>query len=271
MPLFTFVSGYFCNKSQRTTQEKVLSTIKIYLGVQVFYFLLNKIIFHSSDKFELFLPQWTMWYLLSLTFWYILSDYIKNKKKWFIISILVSLAIGFDNGIGSYASISRTFFFLPYFIAGMIFKKEYVEKLKKYRVHSLVSSVAVLLVLYLLKDATILELLFEYSKYSFYYDNLMFPFFIRIFHYIGSFILGSLILIFTPSNSTKLHIIGENSLIMYICHGAIIKLICLTPVVNYSTPIKVVLSEILILLVLIFITLSYVKIKSIYKSQRRNC
>lgn len=268
MPLFTFVSGYFCTKSKRTTQEKVIKIFKIYLGVQIFYFLLNKFVFSSSLTLEFFTPQWTMWYLLSLIFWYILSDYIKDKKKWLILSLIVSLAIGFDDSVGSYASVSRTFFFLPYFVAGMMFKKEYLEKLKNYRIHLLLSSIVVLFVLYLLKDGTMLELLFEYTKYGFYYDNRLFPFFIRIFHYIGSFILGGLILSFIPSKATKLHTIGQNSLIMYICHGAVIKLLYITPLVNCSTPFRVVLSEITILLVLFIITLGYVKAKSIYKSRK---
>lgn len=268
MPLFTFVSGYFCTKSKRTTQEKVIKIFKIYLGAQIFYFLLNKFVFSSSLTLEFFTPQWTMWYLLSLIFWYILSDYIKDKKKWLILSLIVSLAIGFDDSVGSYASVSRTFFFLPYFVAGMMFKKEYLEKLKKYKIHLLLSSIVVLFVLYLLKDGTMLELLFEYTKYGFYYDNRLFPFFIRIFHYIGSFILGGLILSFIPSKATKLHTIGQNSLIMYICHGAVIKFLYITPLVNYSTPFRVVLSEITILLVLFIITLGYVKAKSIYKSRK---
>ena len=268
MPLFTFVSGYFCTKSKRTTQEKVIKIFKIYLGVQIFYFLLNKFVFSSSLTLEFFTPQWTMWYLLSLIFWYILSDYIKDKKKWLILSLIVSLAIGFDDSVGSYASVSRTFFFLPYFVAGMMFKKEYLEKLKNYRIHLLLSSIVVLFVLYLLKDGTMLELLFEYTKYGFYYDNRLFPFFIRIFHYIGSFILGGLILSFIPSKATKLHTIGQNSLIMYVCHGAVIKLLYITPLVNYSTPFRVVLSEITILLVLFIITLGYVKAKSMYKSKK---
>lgn len=268
MPLFTFVSGYFCTKSKRTTQEKVIKIFKIYLGVQIFYFLLNKFVFSSSLTLEFFTPQWTMWYLLSLIFWYILSDYIKDKKKWLILSLIVSLAIGFDDSVGSYASVSRTFFFLPYFVAGMMFKKEYLEKLKKYRIHLLLSSIVVLFVLYLLKDGTMLELLFEYTKYGFYYDNRLFPFFIRIFHYIGSFILGGLILSFIPSKATKLHTIGQNSLIMYVCHGAVIKLLYITPLVNYSTPFRIVLSEITILLVLFIITLGYVKAKSMYKSKK---
>lgn len=268
MPLFTFVSGYFCTKSKRTTQEKVIKIFKIYLGVQIFYFLLNKFVFSSSLTLEFFTPQWTMWYLLSLIFWYILSDYIKDKKKWLILSLIVSLAIGFDDSVGSYASVSRTFFFLPYFVAGMMFKKEYLEKLKNYRIHLLLSSIVVLFVLYLLKDGTMLELLFEYTKYGFYYDNRLFPFFIRIFHYIGSFILGGLILSSIPSKATKLHTIGQNSLIMYVCHGAVIKLLYITPLVNYSTPFRIVLSEITILLVLFIITLGYVKAKSMYKSKK---
>ena len=55
---------------------------------------------------------------------------------------------------------------------------------------------------------------------------------------------------------------------MYVCHGAVIKLLYITPLVNYSTPFRIVLSEITILLVLFIITLGYVKAKSMYKSKK---
>ena len=55
---------------------------------------------------------------------------------------------------------------------------------------------------------------------------------------------------------------------MYIFHGAVIKLIYITPLVNYSTPFRVVLSEITILLVLFIITLGSVKAKYLYKSRK---
>ena len=94
MPLFTFISGYFAEKSSRSTQEKVSSIFKIYVGMQIFYFVLEHFYFENdSFKLEFFSPSWTLWYLLSLMCWYIISDFIKYKKKWFIVSLILGILI----------------------------------------------------------------------------------------------------------------------------------------------------------------------------------
>ena len=153
MPLFTFVSGYFCKKSKRTTQEKVIKIFKVYVGAQIFYTIFEKIVFHREYiKLEFFSPMWTLWYLFSLMFWYILSDFIKNKKIWLIVSICLALYIGFDTGAGSYVSISRTFFFLPFFIAGMIFEKRHIEYLKNKIKYILVAALAIIGLLFYIRN-----------------------------------------------------------------------------------------------------------------------
>lgn len=266
MPLFAFVSGYFCNKSKHSTQEKVLKTFKTYLTAQVFYWLLDIIVFKSKVTLRLFQPSWTMWYLLSLTCWYIISDYIKNKKKWLITSVIVAIAIGFDLGVGSYGSISRTFFFLPLFIAGMCFKKEYIETLKKNKIYIVVGSVLTLAFLYLISAATPIELLFEYTDYKFYFENPWFPMFIRIFHYIGAFFIGSLILLLMPNKKTMASILGANSLVMYVPHAAIIKVLYPFNFMKYNSVHRIILSELIILATCIAVTLIYVKLRPILRN-----
>ena len=51
MPLFTFISGYFSEKSSRSTQEKVSSIFKIYVGMQIFYFVLEHFYFENDSYF----------------------------------------------------------------------------------------------------------------------------------------------------------------------------------------------------------------------------
>lgn len=269
MPLFTFVSGYFCQKSHRTTQEKVVGILKIYVGVQVFYFLLDKYFFGKTDiNLELFSPAWTTWYLLSLIFWYIIADFIKDKKKWFIFSILVALYIGFDHSVGGYVSISRTFFFLPHFIAGLSFKREYIEKIKSRKKELILLSSVILFILYLIKDKTPLDLLFEYSRYTAYFDSAAFPMFLRSFHYVGSFILGLCILAFIPFKKTIINTIGKNSLIMYITHSGVTKVLYRFSFQRYTTPFYVFRSELLILATTIAITLGYSYMKNYYYNKK---
>lgn len=265
MPLFTFISGYFCKKSSRTTQEKVYDTAKIYLIAQIFYYFFNRYVLSRQVKFQLFYPSWTLWYLLALIAWYIISDYIKNYKKSIAISIALSLLIGFDGSIGSYASISRIFFFLPFFIAGMAFNKE--SFMNKYKKHSITFGLAVsiiLIILFLARDITDVELLFEYSDYTFYLESALYPFIVRVFHYIGGFTICYFLLLTFTSRKTIFTWLGKNSLPLYVSHAAVIQLLekIPYPVLKYNNWSELIFSELIILISIIIVSLIIIRLKN---------
>lgn len=264
MPMFAFISGYCCKKSKRTTHEKVIDTIKIYLFAQIFYYLFNKFILHKTIKFELLKPSWTLWYLLALAFWYIISDYINDYKKAFFMSIILSLILGFDKTIGTYASSSRIFFFLPFFIAGLEFNKDkFLKAFRKYTLPFLLLLSVILGIVYLIVDFTDVELLFEYTDYTFYVPSATFPFFIRVFHYIGAFIIGIFMLLIFPSKKLFLSWIGKNSLILYVSHAAIIQALTIRPILKYNNWLQGIISEAFIVLLVISFTYLYIKLKPI--------
>lgn len=273
MPLFTFISGYFCKKSRRTTQEKVLDTTKIYLIAQTFYFFFNKFVLGRTVKFQLFYPSWTLWYLLALIAWYIISDYIKNYKKAIAISIILSLLIGFEGSIGSYASISRIFFFMPFFIAGMAFDKEvFLEKYKKYSIHFGIAVSLIMVILFLVRERTDVELLFEYSDYTFYLESAVYPFIVRAFHYIGGFTICYFMLLTFTNRKTIFTWLGKNSLPLYICHAAIIQLLVKVPypILKYNNWTQLIISESIILISIIIVSFICGKIRNYIKSLKRD-
>ncbi|WP_456010540.1 acyltransferase family protein [Clostridium butyricum] len=268
MPLFTFISGYFCKKSKRSTVEKVIDTTKIYLFVQTFYFIFNRYILdRTSVKFQLLYPSWTLWYLMALIIWYVLSDYIKNYKIAFALSVAASLIIGFDGSIGTYASVSRIFFFMPFFIAGMAFNKEtFLEKYKKYSIHLGVLTCIILIILFAIREFTDVEYFFEYTNYTFYSDSAIYPFILRLFHYIGGFIICSFILMVFTHKKTLFTWFGKNSLVLYISHAAVIQLLTLRPILKYGSWSQLILSEAFIVTVLLVLAMIIKKITSYAKS-----
>lgn len=262
MPLFTFISGYCCKKSKRTTHEKVTDTVKLYLFAQIFYYFFNKVILHKTLEFELLKPSWTLWYLLALAFWYIISDYIHDYKKAFLMSVILSLILGFDKTIGTYASSSRIFFFLPFFIVGLKFDKDkFLEKFKNYTIPISLLFFTILGIVYFIVDFTDVELLFEYTDYKFYVSNATFPFLIRVFHYIGAFIIGIFMLLIFPSKKLFLSWIGKNSLVLYVSHAAIIQALTIKPILKYNNWLQGIISEAFIILAVISFTYLYTKIK----------
>ncbi|MGL4874492.1 MAG: acyltransferase family protein [Clostridium sp.] len=246
MPLFTFVSGYFSKKSKRSTREKVVHTLKLYVFSQIFYVIYVNFLLNGSYKVNLLFPQWTFWYLLTLTTLYIIEDYIKNKKLWLICSILLSLVIGFDTSIGTTGSFSRTFFFLPFFIAGLMFEKKHVEILKVKRTLLLISSIIILWILYTFNYKIPIDMLFEYANYQYFSEFGLLPLYIRIFHFIGAFIIGGFILSVIPKGHYYISKIGKNSLYMYLVHAMTIYTIF--PIIYFNTITQIVLSVIVTLL-----------------------
>ena len=263
MPLFVFLSGYFSKLSKRTTKQKVEKSIKLYVGAQVFYTAFNFFILgRESAKLRILMPQWTLWYLLSMVFWYIISDYVKDYKKWIIWSIIIAMIAGLDSSIGTSGSSSRTLFFLPFFIGGMAFKEEYIDVLRANKVKIAIGSILTIVVLWLLNEATPIELLFEYTKYTWYFDRPWFPMFLRGFHYISAIVVGMGILVFMPSKSTKLSKVGKYSLIMYLTHSGIAEIFISYKLLKYDSLLELIISTTIIVSVVIIVTFSYVYIKN---------
>lgn len=262
MPLFAFVSGYFSKLSKRTTKDRVIDTLKLYVYAQVFYTAFNYLLlWRHGTKLQMLMPQWTLWYLLSMIFWYIISDYVKDYKKWIIWTVIIAMLVGLDGSVGTNISSSRTLFFLPFFIGGMAFKVEYIEILKENKTKVLIMSIITIIALWFLNEATPIELFFEYAKYNWYFERPWFPMFMRAFHYLSAVLVGMSIFAFMPSKTTKLAKIGKYSLIMYLTHSGVAEILISSRILKYNSILQVVISTVIVVAVVIIVTFRYVRYK----------
>ncbi|MCR6515116.1 acyltransferase family protein [Clostridium sp. LY3-2] len=263
MPLFAFISGYFCKQSKRSTVQRVSEIFILYVSVQTLYFMFYKFIMGETEyRLKFMEPYWTLWYLVSLIFWYIIYDYIKDYKKWLIGSLLVAILIGYDPSVFNYLSISRTIFFLPFFILGVIFKKEYIKKIKEKKKLLGILSLIVLIILFFLSFGLIIDLLFEFVGYESYYPNATwYPLLIRIFHYIGAVILGAFIMSLIPKNKTMFSSIGKYSLYIYIVHSGVSEFFITNEILKYYNYGFLIFSEIVIVFISLLLVYLYVKFK----------
>lgn len=262
MPLFAFVTGYFSKRSRRSTKEKVIDTVKLYIYTQVAYTFFNFFILgNEQTTLKLLMPQWTLWYLLSMIAWYLIYDYVHDVKKWIVGGVLASILLGFDASIGTGGSVSRTIFFLPFFLAGTTFDLKYINKFKKYRKKIISLGGVLTSILFVLSYSTPIELFFEYTRYTWYFDKPWFPLFMRVFHYLIAIVIGCIILMYIPRKKIVISTLGRYSLIMYISHSGICQLLNHFRLVNYSSLINSIISTFLTVGVVIVITLLYVNWK----------
>ena len=146
MPLFIFISGYL---AKRMKLSKIVNLLLLYLIFQcIFEWFLFLIGDHQTLQFHFGIPQFHLWYIVSLGFWYGIAWIISKVKfntlgKWlvflfiFIICFIsrwytdaiVEYVRQYYEGFSSYTlSFQRTLTFMPFFFAGFFIDKKLFEK-----------------------------------------------------------------------------------------------------------------------------------------------
>lgn len=126
MPAFIFLSGLFF----KPDLKKAFYFLKLYIIFQLLklglnYFLFNKdVTIHS-----LLYPTWTLWYLLSMFFWYLISCFNKKIKISVIGMFIISLLVGFIPCMTSIFSLQRTFAYLGFFTLGVFINYKKFKKI----------------------------------------------------------------------------------------------------------------------------------------------
>ena len=138
MPLFIFLAGFFGKYSR----GKVVRFLIFYVILQVIHILLKVFVttpkeYSSSQIVDLIVePQWTVWFLLAYAVWILSLKFIKKVKCWHIVlAIVVALAVGFVPFVGKPFTLSRIFYYYPFFLLGKKMRggdsQDFVCKLKK--------------------------------------------------------------------------------------------------------------------------------------------
>lgn len=140
MPLFILISGVF-SKDKYSIIELFSKLFFPLLFFQIIYsleeYIINDIPFNL--KYFLIEPFSILWYLASLLSWRMLFMFFQPRKSFIILLILVliSCLIGRIGYFNLFFSLSRTFFFLPFFYLGFSIKNisftDVVFFCKKYR------------------------------------------------------------------------------------------------------------------------------------------
>lgn len=125
MPAFIFCSGYF-SKSERSRNKESLTNLLLY------YIVFNTLMmlfayFYMGTDFKFLKPYYSYWYILALVVWRILMSILGNSKIFFIISLIVSLTIGYTSEFSNVLATRRILTFFVFFIAGYLLDREKIE------------------------------------------------------------------------------------------------------------------------------------------------
>lgn len=234
MPLFILLSGYFTkikNNNYIFWKDilKIGLPLCIFQGINILLIVLNG---GTVGKIMLFIPYWTLWYLLSLIFWKIILQYSPNRLLnspflYLFIAIIVSIFSGLMP-YGRILSIQRTFNFFPFYLMGFYLQnREFIIprfRMDKMLYIGMISIIMILIIfdLYPQKQSILLRGADNYGLYDI-------P--SKIYLLLCAFILT--IAFYKLSKENRfLAYIGQNSLFYYLYHGLIIEYI-LYPIIDY--------------------------------------
>lgn len=234
MPLFVFISGFFA----KWKFEKFLAYFLIYFVFSALQIILKVLIASSTFTFsniiKMFLyPQWTLWFLPAMAIWLLSVKLIKKVKPWHIIvALIATLIIGFVPFIGSKFTLSRIFYFFPFFMFGRWCgqnKEKFhyvVQKLQK-------NYVKILCGLTLVLAIVVIALLIKHIPKTYFYGKNAYTNYIDILHRFLSIIIGIItgfcVMMLIPyktqansSFSAYISSIGQKTLSIYLFHTLIL-------------------------------------------------
>jgi fucose 4-O-acetylase-like acetyltransferase len=122
IPAFAYLSGAVSTaKFDAKTGKRWLATLVLpYLVFQGVYLFIEAKLTHGAFAYRVVQPYWVMWYLLSLATWRVLLPAVMGMRRPIAITSAVALLVGLLPDIGYGFSLSRTFVFLPFFVAGHV-------------------------------------------------------------------------------------------------------------------------------------------------------
>ena len=219
MPIFIFLSGFLSKSVNSRSFKSIAKLLFIYI---IFNFTHGLILFkYKKMKIIFNLPNNSYWYLLCLIYWRFSVNYFSNQFFSIIISLIVSILIGFNDSISNAFSFKRTFSFFPYFIIGYKLSKEHLEKMisltKRFYIFC---STLLLFYIYIYESLKILPFIkLKHSMMSNNYENYKEDIKIRIILFINSFLIIIFsIIIFPNKKIILLSKFGKNSLYIYLFH-----------------------------------------------------
>lgn len=237
MPLFILIAGYFSKKFHDKGYVKKLAGKLIipYVIFQLLYTLYYKA-FDDPVDFTLVTPRWAMWFLLSLFFWNLMLFVFTKFKHGMWWAFLFSLAAGYIPFLSAELSLSRTFFFFPFFLAGYYLKKEHFLALKKtpYQWTAGIGLAFVFIFLWLLSPIEIKTWLMGKRNYFELADSqLIYAWSYRFSLYVAIALVSLCVLTLIPKRETFFTSYGQHSLYIFLLHLVLVKLVVATPIRDF--------------------------------------
>jgi fucose 4-O-acetylase-like acetyltransferase len=238
IPLFAFISGFYIKAvpSDNWYIQNIKTILIPFILFDIIYELLHVLLFNELSYYiRQLAPYWLMWFLFSLFIWKTLLYQMISIKYILIISYIFALLIGFADEAGLTLSVSRTVYFLPFFLLGFYSNK--IKVLEIIKSKFLIPAFAIIIFIFIIYFLSIKEIHSGLLLGTTSYHNLNISsingLIWRSVLMLTSTISVFLIILIMPKTKLTITKIGENTLYIYLLHGIPVRIIKATNITEY--------------------------------------
>ncbi len=223
MPAFIFISGYFSKK-----ELPLLSIIRRlaipYIAYEIIYYLWYTFVTHKETGLHLLKPKFTLWYLLALFLWKLVTPYVKKIPHYMIWTFLAGILIGFSNMEDNFLTIPRALVYFPFYLAGTDFQRDTLtgwRSSSKGRWFSILCITAIVLFLSIvgLTRFAPMQVFYGRYNYSFMKQGLIEGVLWRVGLYVIGFLMTYAWMVLLPEKKLSISYIGTRTMAIYLFHG----------------------------------------------------
>ncbi|WP_411063335.1 acyltransferase family protein [Vibrio rotiferianus] len=231
MPAFVIISGMLSRSDgssdvvAKAVRNILIPFIAFTIAYEAFNYLTTGSISNYTKNVQ---PYWMLWFLYSLFLWKLLLPSILKFKYPIAMTLLIAISAGYIGSIGYDFGVSRTLYFLPFFVIGhKITPDTFMSVRSKYCSRSLKVAMVGFVVLNIALFSYYNGMAHQWLYGSFSYSRLgigdISAGLIRFGLMLISLLTAFAVLLLTPVGSNKILSQGKNSLYVYAWHGFFIK------------------------------------------------
>lgn len=224
MPAFIFISGYF-SKKKASLEQLIRKLVVPYLIFEILYYLLYVFVIHKETRLYLLYPKFTLWYLMALFVWKLITPWFKKIPFYFGISVLAGLWAGFSGLDDNFLSLPRILVFYPFFLLGTMTDREKVtkirEKISAKTAAAGLASAGIFLVFTALKSTLPPQIFYGRYDYVYLHQSTLQGILVRLGCYLFSALVTFLLLAAVSEKQSRFSVLGERTMAVYLFHGLV--------------------------------------------------
>lgn len=228
MPVFIILSGAVTklDMSKNVILKNIRGLVIPFFVFSILYEFFHVLITGGVSYYTLnWQPYWILWFLFSMFIWRTTLPIVMKLKFPLLLSVMVSLLVGYVGDVGYFLGASRTLYFFPFFILGYKLGPNFLSNNFFSKIPKLLCFLVLLVNFIFFGVFKDLPHQWLYGSFSYYSlgDAELWSFTIRLILYFISVVSSLSVLMLIPNLGCMLAKKGENSLFVYLWHGFLIK------------------------------------------------